>query len=672
MSELEKLNRENELLRKNLENLMRITENLVSTLDIDELLETLVGRLAEITNADGTAIALFDDGNLIIKKATGVIAKFVGLKLPKEESFSWRIINEGKTIFQRTEEPTSKIYIEAKDLGISTSLGIPLKRFNRTIGVLSLHWLKPYAPTEEEIHLLEVTAERITLSIMNAQQFEQIKLQAQLIDLSPSALIIGNLNDMIMFWNKSAEEIYVYTKEEAIGKKVTDLIYTPEQLEDYFKAKDITLKDGKWSGELKQKTKDGRTITVWSNFKLLIDEEGKQVKILVANTDITEKKKIEALLNRAHRLEAIGRLAAGIAHDLNNILQPITMASEILRRKSRDEAEQRYIEIINSSAQRGAQLVKQVLTFSKGISGEKGIVQVKHLIREVETILKETFPKNIKIEVDIQKDLWAVVADPNQIMQVLMNLCVNAKDAMPNGGKLAIKAQNLTLDNHYATQIPGIKPGPYILITVEDTGVGIPAEIIDKIFEPFFTTKEPEKGTGLGLSTVNNIIKEHDGFINVYSEVGQGTIFKVYLPASSGEIKPAIEEIAEEIPVGDQELILIAEDEAPICLMIKTVLEDNNYRTITANNGAEALVKFIQNKDEIALIITDLEMPVMDGVELIKTVRKIEPKSKIIATSGLDTPTALLDEVVKNISVFIQKPFDAKTLLKETARVLKS
>lgn len=564
MSELEKLKRENELLRKNLENLMRITENLVSTLDIDELLETLVGRLAEITNADGTAIALFDDGNLIIKKATGVIAKFVGLKLPKEESFSWRIINEGKTIFQRTEEPTSKIYIEAKDLGISTSLGIPLKRFNRTIGVLSLHWLKPYAPTEEEIHLLEVTADRITLSIMNAQQFEQIKLQAQLIDLSPSALIIGDLNDMIMFWNKSAEEIYGYTKEEAIGKKVMNLIYTPEQLEDYFKAKDITLKDGKWSGELKQKTKDGRTITVWSNFKLLIDEEGKQVKVLVANTDITEKKKIEALLNRAHRLEAIGRLAAGIAHDLNNILQPITMASEILRRKSRDEAEQRYIEIINSSAQRGAQLVKQVLTFSKGISGEKGIVQVKHLIREVETILKETFPKNIKIEVDIQKDLWAVVADPNQIMQVLMNLCVNAKDAMPNGGKLAIKAQNLTLDNHYATQIPGIKPGPYILITVEDTGVGIPAEIIDKIFDPFFTTKEPEKGTGLGLSTVNNIIKEHGGFINVYSEVGQGTIFKVYLPASSGEIKPAIEEIAEEIPVGDQELILIAEDEAPL------------------------------------------------------------------------------------------------------------
>jgi hypothetical protein len=348
------------------------------------------------------------------------------------------------------------------------------------------------------------------------------------------------------------------------------------------------------------------------------------------------------------------------------------MASEILRRKSRDEAEQRYIEIINSSAQRGTQLVKQVLTFSKGISGEKGIVQVKHLIREVETILKETFPKNIKIEVDIQKDLWAVVADPNQIMQVLMNLCVNAKDAMPNGGKLAIKAQNLTLDNHYATQIPGIKPGPYILITVEDTGVGIPAEIIDKIFDPFFTTKEPEKGTGLGLSTVNNIIKEHGGFINVYSEVGQGTIFKVYLPASSGEIKPAIEEIAEEIPVGDQELILIAEDEAPICLMIKTVLEDNNYRTITANNGAEALVKFIQNKDEIALIITDLGMPVMDGVELIKTVRKIEPKTKIIAISGLDTPTAPLDEVVKNISVFIQKPFDAKTLLKETARVLKS
>jgi len=245
---------------------------------------------------------------------------------------------------------------------------------------------------------------------------------------------------------------------------------------------------------------------------------------------------------------------------------------------------------------------------------------------------------------------------------------------MPHGGTLRIKAQNLTLDKHYATQVPGIKPGPYILITVEDTGVGIPQEIIDKIFDPFFTTKEPEKGTGLGLSIVNTIVKEHGGFINVYSEVGKGTIFKIYLPAVEMIEETEIEAGSprEEIPLGNGELILVAEDEAPICEMLKTTLEENNYKVITAWNGAEALVKFAQNKDQFKLLIVDLGMPVMDGAEFIKTVRKIKPEVKIIATSGLESPVALLEASLKHVSSFLQKPFDAITFLKEVTRVLKS
>lgn len=673
LSEFEALRERYEKLKQSFDILTRITENMVSTLELEELLQTLLTRLIEVIKADGGAIAILEDGELLIKTVAGIFPKeFAGVKLKPGESFLWKVINAPYPIYQETKDMDSKLLNEAQSLGIYASLGVPLKRFNKVIGAISVYWTKPHPLDQEELHLLGITAERATMAIMNANLFKQIKTQAELLDLSPDAILIQDLNDVITFWNKSAEKIYGWTKDEALGKKITELIYKPEELGNYFKAKEITLKEGQWLGELKQITKDGKNIIVLSRFKLLYNDKGKPSQIIVVNTDITERKKLEALLSRTQRLEVIGRLASGIAHDLNNILQPITMASQILKRKLKDEKDLKYLEIVEMSAQRGASLVNQILSFSKGIIGEKELVQVKHLIREIEIILKETFPKNIKVEIDVPKELWAIMADPNQIMQVLINLCVNARDAMPNGGTLKIKAQNLTLDKHYATQLPDIKPAPYILITVEDTGVGIPPEIIDKIFDPFFTTKEPEKGTGLGLSTVNNIVKEHGGFINVYSEIGKGTIFKVYLPAIYEKINIEQAEPKEEIPIGNNELILVAEDEPTIQEMIKTVLEENNYKVIVANNGAEGLIKYAQNKNDIKLLIVDLGMPIMDGAEMIKTIKKIDPLVKIIATSGLESPSNLLEVSLQNISGFIQKPYTAITLLKEVAKVLKS
>lgn len=673
-SEIEKLKKENESLRRSLDLLAQVTKNMVSTLDLDELLETLLNRLIEATNADGGAIAIFDDGNLTVKTSSGILKKedFVGTILYSEDSFSWRIINENRVIFQKTTQSEAKLLKKARELGIKASLGIPLKSFDKTVGAISIHWLKPDPPVDDEIiHLLEITAERAAMAIINAKLFKHVKAQAELIDLSPDAILIRDLNDIITLWNKSAEKIYGWTREEATGKKITDLLYKPEQLETYFKIKEITLKEGQWSGELEHKTKEGKTITVLARFKLLHDNAGNPSQIIVVNSDITEKKKVELILNRAQRLETVGRLASGIVHDLKNILQPISMATSILGKKLTNQSDLRMIEIIESSIQRGNGLLNQILSFSKGISGEKGAIQVKHLIREIEMILKETFPKSIKIEVEASSDLSPIIGDPNQINQILMNLCINARDAMPHGGTLKIKAQNLSLEKHYATQVPGIKPGPYILITVEDTGTGIPQEIIDKIFDPFFTTKESGKGTGLGLSIVSNIVKEYGGFINVYSEMGKGTIFKVYLPAVEEKIKVETEHPEEEIPLGDGELILVVDDEAPILEILKLSLENNNYKVITAINGAEALVKFAQRKDEIKLLITDLAIPIINGAELIKTISRISPKLKIIATGGLETPSSLI-EIRQHISNFIQKPFDSTTLLREVTKALKS
>ncbi len=639
------------------------------------MLETLLNRLIEVTNADGGAIAIFDNDNLVIKTASGILKKedFVGIILSPEDSFLWRAINENRVILQQTTQPEAKLLKKARELGIKASLGIPLKNFNKIIGAISIHWLEPKPPIDDEtIHLLEITAERASMAIINANLFKNVKTQAGLIDLSPDAILVRDLNDVIRLWNKSAEKIYGWTKEEAIGKKITELIYKPEQIDTYFEIKEITLKKGQWSGELEHRTKDGKTINVFARLKLLHDDRGNPTQIIVVNSDITEKKKLELILNRKQRLETIGQLASGIVHDLKNILQPILMGAEILRRRLKDESNLRIINIIELSVQRGRNLLNQILAFSKGMGGEKGVIQVKHLIREIEIILKETFPKSIKIEVEVPTNLLPIMADPNQINQILMNLCVNARDAMPNGGTLKIKAQNINLEKHYATQVPGIKPGPYILITVEDTGIGVPPEIIDKIFDPFFTTKEPGEGTGLGLSIVKNIVKEHGGFINVYSEVGKGTIFKVYLPALAEEVKVEVEHLEEEIPLGNGELILVAEDEISILEMLGSTLENNNYKVITAVNGAQALVKFAQRKNEIKLLIADLGLPIIDGVELIKTIQKIQPKAKIIAMSGLEIPISLPDISSLNISSLIQKPFDARTFLREVTKVLTS
>ncbi|CUS79252.1 ATP-binding protein [Candidatus Kryptonium thompsonii] len=589
-----------ERLKRSFNVLTQITANMVSTLELDELLQTLLDRLTEVTNADAGIIAVFENGELVIKSVAGIFPKdFVNIELTFEEgSFSWRVINEGNLIYQESAHLHSKILDTAYKLGISASLGVPLKRFNKTVGVISIHWVKPHPPDDEEVRLLEITAERAAMAIINANLFKQVKIQAELIELSPDAVIVRDLNDVIKFWNKSAEEIYGWKKEEAIGKKITGLIYDQNELETYFKAKDFTLKEGKWQGELKQVTKDGKKLTVLSRFKVLYDNSGNPYQIISVDSDITEMKKIETLLNRTQRLESIGRLASGIAHDLNNILQPIAILTHVFKRKLQDESDLKYIEIIQSSIQRATNIINQILSFSKGIAGEKGIVQVKHLIRELEVILKETFPKNIKIEIEVQKDLWPIVAEPNQMMQVLLNLCVNARDAMPNGGTLKIKAQNSILDKHYITQLPNLKPGPYVIISVEDTGTGIPPEIIDKIFDPFFTTKELEKGTGLGLAQVNSIIQELNGVINVYSEPGKGTIFRIYLQAAEEEFKEkGVEKLKEEIPIGNGELILVAEDEPAVLEMIKLALEENNYRTITVNNGAEGIVKYSQNKN---------------------------------------------------------------------------
>lgn len=335
-----------------------------------------------------------------------------------------------------------------------------------------------------------------------------------------------------------------------------------------------------------------------------------------------------------------------------------------------DEQTIGFFKIMENNASRGSALVRQILTFSRGLEGDRAIVQIRHLITEIGQIINETFPKTIELEINVPKNLWTVNADVNQLHQVLMNLSVNARDAMPDGGKLTICAENYTVDADYAKLHLDAKEGAYLLITVTDNGVGIPAEIIDRIFEPFFTTKEIGCGTGLGLSTAIGIIKSHDGFVEVASKrenIKSGTQFQVFLPAFD---TPTTTEEPAEIPQGNAELVLVVDDETAILEVTKATLETYNYRVLTATNGIEAIAIYAQNQQEIDLVIMDMMMPTMDGKTAILTLKQINRELKIIAVSGLVDRQEIIDGVDNNISAYLAKPYTNDDLLIQVNEIL--
>src|ERR1051326_7348368 len=383
---------------------------------------------------------------------------------------------------------------------------------------------------------------------------EQIREQAALLDQAQDAILVRDLEQKILFWNKGAEKIYGWSSEEVIGKNAEELLYK-EHSTQFDAARDAIIQNGEWKGEVQQIRRDGTPITVETRWTLVRDEQGKPKSILVINTDITEKKRIESQFLRAQRMESIGTLAGGIAHDLNNILSPILMAIDMLQLKSTDEASRKWLEVLRSNAERGGNMVRQVLSFARGVEGQRVALQPRHLIKEIVKILRETLPKSIEINFNIADDLWIISADATQIHQVLMNLSVNARDAMPEGGSITIKAENTYVDENYARMQLEAKAGRFVLIAVSDTGPGMSPEIQSRIFEPFFTTKEMTKGTGLGLSTALSIVKSHGGFINVNSELHRGSQFSVYLPAI--ETAEAVEAAAlrADLPLGKGELV---------------------------------------------------------------------------------------------------------------------
>jgi PAS domain S-box-containing protein len=461
--------------------------------------------------------------------------------------------------------------------------------------------------------------------------------------------------------NQAATQNYGWTREEFLEMTILD-VHLPEDAPGLLKDSDRPIEDPPQPREWQHRRKDASLIDVEVLSHDLIFE-GRKARLVIAS-DVTEKKRIEAGLLRSQRLESLGTLASGIAHDLNNILSPLSLSTFLLRPKISDPGGWETLDTMEEVIDRGSQLVKQVLSFARGAEGEFGPLDLKHVLREVAAILKETFPKSIDIRYGVTGPVGVVRGNPTQLHQVVMNLCVNARDAMANGGSLEITVEGIQLDEHSAYLLPDSKPGRYAMVSVRDTGTGIPPQVIDKIFDPFFTTKEHGKGTGLGLSISLGIVRSHGGFINVYSEPDLGALFKVYLPTVDAEPAPSAPEDPLEPPAGNGELILLVDDEEPIRRITRGMLEAFNYRVVTAADGREACARYEEMRAEVRAVVTDMMMPVMDGAATITELLRINPQLPIIASSGL--AEAGKEQQARNLGArqFLSKPYTAPRLLR--------
>lgn len=508
------------------------------------------------------------------------------------------------------------------------------------------------------------------LDITERKQSERrVRELIELLDKAPDGIVVSELDGCVTFWNRGAERLTGWTSADALGRRIEEL-FGPEARAKIVAARSVLEEKGEWRGELRLHNRKGEPVTVEFSASVIRDDQGRPRARLSIVTDITERKELEDRFLRAQRLESVGMLASGIAHDLNNVLAPILMGAPMLRDHITDPGDLELLAMFEKSAERGAGLVRQILSFAHGVGGDPRLVQVKHLIRDLGSVINETFPKNIRFESHIAPNLYAITANPTQIHQVLLNLCVNARDAMPTGGSLKLRAENVVLDEIGVSAIPGARPGAWLVLSVQDSGTGIPPAVLARIWEPFFTTKEAGKGTGLGLSTVRGIVETHRGFISVQSEEGKGTLFRVFLPAAEGAMGEPTLPSTLAVPRGNGELLLMVDDEVNIRDVTTTMLSRHGYRVIAARDGTEALALFAPRSQEISLMITDLNMPRLDGAAIASVVRRLNPAVKILAASGLGSGAKPNTVTPAFADAFLSKPFNMETLLAAVHRLL--
>jgi two-component system cell cycle sensor histidine kinase/response regulator CckA len=515
---------------------------------------------------------------------------------------------------------------------------------------------------ERTAELARVNAQLRQEIDQNRQAEQTIRHQAALIDIATDAIYVQDADNRITFWSRGATKLYGWTEAEALGQDAT-LLLTGSAPDTTLATLMAEADAGGWQGEMMHQTRSGQRVTVLSRQTQMPQDDELAASTLVVNTDITEKKQLQAEFFQAQRMESLGTLARGIAHDFNNLLSPLRIIPQMLLKQlpNLDASTRELVQNLETVAKRGMALSKQILTFAGRYEVSATTLDVPDLIQEVQSLLQHTLPKTIVLQVDVAPGLAPIWTDKTLIHQVLMNLCVNAQQAMPSGGTLSIAAKNTQVKQPPEDSPGAPRAGTYVVVTVADTGTGISPEVIDRIFDPFFTTKPPGQGTGMGLSTVARIVKDCGGFVRVASEVGVGSTFQVYLPVTDKTAPEHTAGISPKTLPGQNQQVLIVEDDAQVRVATETLLKNFNYRTLGALDGLEATEIYSKYHQEIDAILLDLNMPHMDGLDTLKQLKAIDPTVPILVMSGVLANRSASIEA--GADAFMAKPYDLSELL---------
>ena len=558
-----------------------------------------------------------------------------------------------------------------RERGAGSLLVLPLVIKGDVVGSLNLEYSEPNHFSEEEVSLALNVADQVAGVLARARLDEDRRRLSTGIEQTAESIIITDTEGRALYVNPAFERITGYSRNEVIGRRL-NILKSGKRGPEFYRKLWKTIKAGEvWQGRFINKKKDGTLYTDEATITPVRDESGVIVNYVSVQRDVTRELQLEEQYYQAQKMEAVGRLTAGIAHDFNNLLTAINGFAELMRNQLKpDDPYQKYVESIIHSGQLAADLIRQLLIFSRKQVVEPKVLNLNTIVAEMGKLLQRIIGEDIQLKTTLTPELWPIKVDPAQIEQIIVNLGVNARDAMPEGGQLTIETANVTLDDSYVGHHLETQPGEYVMLAVSDTGMGMNEEVKAHIFEPFFTTKEGGKGTGLGLTTIYGIVKQCGGNIWLYSEEGQGTVFKIYLPRTMEALTPlSRRDQAGEIPRGE-ETILLVEDDAAVRELESQVLRQQGYTVLEAVDGEEALRLTQTHSADIHLLLTDVVMPQMSGRELADQLESVRPNMKILFTSGYTDEAIAHHGVLEPEINFLQKPFGPLSLIRKVQEVL--